>query len=190
MVQAGDIVKVDLDAKLEDGTLIVTTTGGEPISFQVGAGEVIPGLENAVIGMTEGDSKTERIPPEEAFGRYSGKRLIVIDRGAFPSHIEPYKGQFLRVKRVNGRIGVVRVALADDYRVMLDANHLLAGKEIILEIELLEVISPSGPLPKSAGMIGSGANPNAEQEIFGTLEPLSDFGDQHWPSDVSAQVSR
>jgi peptidylprolyl isomerase len=142
--QAGDVVKVDLNAKLPDGTVVVTSRGREPISFQLGVGEVIRGLENAVIGMTEGESKTEKVPPEEAFGRYSGKRLIAIDRSEFPSHIEPYRGQFLRVKRANGRTGIVRVALADDSRVMLDTNHLLAGKEIILEIELLEVLSAAG----------------------------------------------
>jgi peptidylprolyl isomerase len=188
--QVGDIVKVSLDAKLDDGTVVVSTTGGEPISFQVGAGEVIPGLENAVIGMTEGDSKTERVPPEEAFGRYSGKRLIVMDRGEFPTHIEPYKGQFLRVKKVDGRTGIVRVALADDSRIMLDANHLLAGKEIILEIELLEVVAQGGPLPESVGMIGPGASPNIEEEMFGPLGPASDPGHQQWPSDVSARAGR
>lgn len=146
--QIGDVVRVDLKAKLDDGTVVIKSKGGEPISFQVGAGEVIRGLENAVIGMPQGESKTTRVPPEEAFGRYSGRRLVVMNRTDFPSHIEPYKGQYLRIRKAKGKSGVVRVALANDSRVMLDSNHLLAGKEIILEIELLEILSPTAPAPR------------------------------------------
>jgi peptidylprolyl isomerase len=151
--QIGDIVKVDINAKLANGKVVVTSQGAEPIRFQVGAGEVIRGLESAVIGMTEGESKTERVPPEDAFGQYSGKRLIVVNRVDFPSHIQLRKGQLLRVNKEDGKPGVARVALVDESRVMLDTNHLLAGKEIILEIELLEVLSPSGPVQEMADEI-------------------------------------
>lgn len=151
--QIGDVVKVDLSAKLDNGTVVVTSRGGEPIRFQVGAGEVIRGLENAVIGMAEGETKTERVPPEQAFGRYSGKRLIVMDRSGFPSHIEPYEGRLLRIRKVDGKTGVVRVARVDESSVMLDANHLLAGREIFLEIELVEVLSTPVPAPEVAGLI-------------------------------------
>jgi peptidylprolyl isomerase len=164
--QIGDIVKVDLNAKLADGRVVVTSQGTEPIRFQVGAGEVIRGLDNAVIGMTEGESKTERIAPEDAFGRYSDKRLIVVNRGDLPSHIEPYKGQFLRVNKADRRAGVVRVALVDESRVILDTNHLLAGKEIILEIDLLEVASPAAPVPEMAVTISPGMSYATGEEIM------------------------
>jgi peptidylprolyl isomerase len=164
--QIGDIVKVDLNAKLADGRVVITSQGAEPIRFQVGAGEVIRGLENAVIGMTEGESKTEKVSPEDAFGRYSGKRLIVVHRVDFPSHIKPRKGQFLRVNNGGGKPGVVRVAFVDESRVMLDANHLLAGKEIILEIDLLEVLSPAGSVPEMADEINSGMSSASRAEIL------------------------
>ena len=164
--QIGDIVKVDLNAKLADGRVVITSQGADPIRFQVGAGEVIRGLENAVIGMTEGESKTERIPPEDAFGRYSGKRLIVVNRVDFPSHIEPRKGQLLRVNKEDGRPGVARIALVDESCVMLDTNHLLAGKEIILEIDVLEVLSSSGPVPEMAGEINPEMSSSTTGEIM------------------------
>jgi peptidylprolyl isomerase len=164
--QVGDIVKVDLDAKLDSGTVVVTTKRTKPITFQLGAGEVIPGLERAVIGMTPGESKTTKVPPEDAFGRYSGRRLIPIDRDAFPSHIDPYKGQILRLKRVDGRTGLIRVARVDNSRVMLDTNHILAGREITLDVELLAVLPPAGQPPMVAGIAGPGMSRPNEAEIL------------------------
>ena len=157
--QVGDVVKVDLDIKLDDGTVVVSSRSCEPITFEIGAGEVIRGIDNAVIGMTEGESKTSRIPPENAFGRYSGKRLILMNRDDFPSRIEPRKGKFLWFRKVNGKKDVVQIAGLNDSHIILDTNHLLAGKEIILDIELLEVLSPDHPAPKAASVTNPKRSP-------------------------------
>jgi peptidylprolyl isomerase len=138
--QVGDVVKVNLDVRLNDGTVVISTSKTQPISFQIGAGKVIRGLEKAVVSMAQGQSKTTKLPPEEAFGRYSGKRLLVLNRSDLPHNISLKKGQFLKVKRVQGGRGLVRVAGVDESQVMLDTNHLLAGKEIILDIKLLEIL--------------------------------------------------
>jgi peptidylprolyl isomerase len=143
--QFGDLVKVHFTGKLDDGTVFATSKMSKPVSFRLGAGDVISGLENAVVGMSPGESKTAIIAPEDAFGHYTADRLIVVRRSNFPKHIKPRKGQLLRVGKVGGKTGMVRVVLVDDARVMLDTNHVLAGKDITMDIELLECSTPSEP---------------------------------------------
>jgi peptidylprolyl isomerase len=144
----GDLVKVHFTGRLDDGTVFATSKMSKPVSFRLGTGEVISGLENAVVGMSPGESKTAIIAPEDAFGRYTADRLVLVKRTHFPKHIEPRKGQLLRVGKVGGKTGMVRVALVDDARVMLDTNHVLAGKNITIDVKLLECSTPPGPCPQ------------------------------------------
>jgi FKBP-type peptidyl-prolyl cis-trans isomerase 2 len=141
----GDFVRVHFTGKLDDGTVFATSKGSKPVSFRLGTGEVIRGLEKAVVGMSPGQSRTANIPPKDAFGNYRRDRLIVVGRRNFPEHIEPRKGQILRVRKTGGKIGMVRVVSVDGSRVMLDTNHVLAGKNITMNIELLECTPKSEP---------------------------------------------
>jgi peptidylprolyl isomerase len=141
--QIGDFVKIHFTGRLDDGRVFATSKKSKPVSFRLGKGEVISGLENAVVGMSPGQSKSIAIPPEDAFGCYRGDGLVVVDRSNFPKHIELNKGQLLRVRKSDGKTGMVRVALVGDTRVMLDTNHVLAGKTITMDIELLECSPPS-----------------------------------------------
>lgn len=148
--QAGDFVRVHFTGRLDDGTVFATSKGSKPVSFRLGTGEVIRGLDKAVLGMSPGQSRTATIQPKDAFGHYRRDRLIVIGRKDFPGHIEPRKGQILRVRKTGGKIGMVRVVLVDDTRVILDTNHVLAGKNITMNIELLEC-SPQERKPAAEG---------------------------------------
>jgi peptidylprolyl isomerase len=143
--QIGDLVKVHFTGRLDDGTVFATSQMSKPVSFRLGQGEVISGLENAVVGMRPGESKTAIIAPEDAFGHYTADRLIVVRRSHFPKHIKLRKNQLLRVGKVDGKTGMVRVVLMDGARVVLDTNHVLAGKTITMDIELLECVTPPEP---------------------------------------------
>lgn len=138
--QIGDLVKVNFTGRLDDGSVFAASKSSKPVSFRLGTGEVISGLEKAVMGMSPGESKTAIIRPEDAFGRYRRDRLIVVGRSNFPKHIEPREGQILRVRRIGGKTAMVRVVLVDDAKVMLDTNHVLAGKMITMDVELLECL--------------------------------------------------
>jgi peptidylprolyl isomerase len=146
--QVGDLVKVHFTGRLDDGTVFATSKSSKPVSFRLGTGEVISGLDNAVVGMSPGESKTATIPPEDAFGHYRGNRLIVVGRSDFPKHIKPRKGQLLRFRKIGGKTLMVRVALVDAATVMLDMNHVLAGKKITMNVELLECSPPPEACPQ------------------------------------------
>ncbi len=142
MAQAkiGDIVKVHYTGKLDDGTVFDTSLGREPLEFKIGEGEIIPGFENAVIGMSPGETKTVRVPAEEAFGPYYEEMVLEIERDQLPPDLEPYVGQQLQVRQADGEILIVRVTEVTDTKVKLDANHPLAGKDLIFDIQLLEIL--------------------------------------------------
>lgn len=137
--KSGDAVKIHYDGFLDDGTLFGSSRGEKPVEFTIGAGEVIPGFENAVINMEEGDTKTVTISPEDGFGRYKEALVKTISTSKLPSHIEPKVGKVL-VLRADAE-NDVRATIRDvtEKEVTLDANHPLAGKELKVEIELLEI---------------------------------------------------
>ena len=141
MTQAklNDKVSVHYTGKLDDGTVFDSSVQREPLEFTVGEGQVIPGFENAVVGMETGDSKTVRIPADEAYGQRRDDMLIEVERDQFPPHIEPEVGQQLQVRQANGQPVVVSVAEVSDDNVTLDANHPLAGKDLTFEIELVHI---------------------------------------------------
>ena len=163
-VQNGDFVKIDFTGKLADGTVFAKSKESKPVSFRLGSGEVISGLEKAVIGMSPGESKTANIPPEDAFGQYRKDRLITVRRSDFPKHIDPRKGQFLRVTKTGGRTGMVRVSLVDDDRVILDTNHVLAGERITLDIKLLECFPSADRFPEGKDIDQIEANLHTESQ--------------------------
>lgn len=137
--KSGDAVKIHYDGFLDDGTLFGSSRGEKPVEFTIGAGEVIPGFENAVINMEEGDTKTVTISPEDGFGRYKEALIKTISTSKLPSNIEPKVGKVL-VLRADAE-NDVRATIRDvtEKEVTLDVNHPLAGKELKVEIELLEI---------------------------------------------------
>lgn len=135
----GDEVRVHYTGKLEDGTVFDTSQEGEPLSFTIGEDRVIPGFEEAVVGMEPGDSKTQTIEPENAYGEHREDMVMELDKGQIPDEVEPQVGQQLQLRLENGQtVPVLITALGED-TVTIDANHPLAGRTLTFEIELIDV---------------------------------------------------
>lgn len=141
MAQAkpGDTVSVHYTGKLDDGTIFDSSTGGDPLQFTIGAGQIIPGFDQAVIGMNPGESKTINIPADEAYGPHHEEWVLAVDRREIPADFNPEVGQQLQVRHPDGRTTVVMVTGVSEATVTLDGNHPLAGKDLTFEIQLIEI---------------------------------------------------
>ena len=142
MAQAknGDTVKVHYTGKLENGTVFDTSLKREPMEFTIGGGDLIADFEEAVINMSPGDSKTIKISYANAYGPHRDEMLMVVERSQFPEGLEPRIDQKLQVKHPDGQDSVVTVVNISGDSITLDANHPLAGKDLIFEIQLTEIV--------------------------------------------------
>jgi len=142
MAQAknGDTVKVHYVGKLPDGTVFDTSENREPLEFTLGQKQLIPGFEKAVVGMEKGDQVTVNVAPEDAYGQYDEKLIQVIGRETLPQDLEPEVGQFLEGVRGDGQRITVSVLDVNEANVTLDANHPLAGKDLVFDITLVEIL--------------------------------------------------
>lgn len=138
--QQGDRVKVHYRGRLEDGFEFDTSVGRDPLVFVIGESEVIPGFEEAAVGMVAGEMKTVSIVPESGYGPYNDELLVEMPREYVPQDIVPEVGMMLRVVDQNGQEIPVRVTEIHDEAITLDANHPLAGKTLVFDIELLEIL--------------------------------------------------
>lgn len=135
----GDTVKVHYTGKLADGNVFDSSVNREPLEFTIGAGNMIPGFEQAVQGMNVGEKKTAEIPSEQAYGEKREDMIISVPRENVPGDIQPEVGQQLAVQQQEGQQVPVTVTEVTEEKVVLDANHPLAGKDLVFEIELVEV---------------------------------------------------
>ena len=143
MVQAeqGDTVRVHYTGRLEDGRVFDTSRDGDPIRFMIGEGRLMPpGFEQAVVGMHPGEARTVRVPMEDAFGPRRQELVATVDRDRFPGDLELEVGQTLEITSSDGQRTMVTVIDISDAEVTLDANHPLAGKDLILDIKLIEIV--------------------------------------------------
>lgn len=138
--QTGDTVRVHYTGRFEDGTVFDTLQDREPIEFTLGEHQVIPGFENAVTGMQAGETKTAQIPPEEAYGERREDLLIDVPRAEVPADIDPQIGQTLQVQGAGGQVFPVVVANVGEDMITLDANHPLAGRSLIFDIQLIDIV--------------------------------------------------
>lgn len=138
-VKDGDTVKVDYTGKLDDGTVFDTTDGREPLEFTVGVQQVIPGFEQAVVGMSPGESTTVNISPEEGYGPRREELILTVDRDQVSKDVEPEVGKLLQVQRSDGQVFPVTITEVTEQTVTLDANHPLAGKKLTFDIQLVEI---------------------------------------------------
>ena len=135
----GDKVTVHYTGKLEDGTVFDSSQNRDPLEFQLGAGNVIPGFNDGIVGMGIGESRTISIPPDDAYGQRRDELTIEVDKSEFPEDIKPEIGQELQVQQPDGSPVQVTITDVTEEKVTLDANHSLAGKTLIFEIELVEI---------------------------------------------------
>ena len=139
-VKEGDVVKVHYTGKLVNGEQFDSSIGREPLEFTVGAGQMIKGFDDAMPGMNLGEKKTINIAPEEAYGPRSEEAIIEFPKENVPADMKLEAGMPLTLSNQAGQpVPVIVVEVKDDV-IILDANHFLAGQELIFDIELVEIL--------------------------------------------------
>ncbi len=143
MAQAkvGDTIKVHYTGTLDDGTVFDSSVGRRPLEFTIGLGQMIPGFDKGVVGLNLSESKTITIPADLAYGPYQADLVQVVARDQLPPDSELEVGQVLQASQPNGQIILVTITNVTDSNVTLDANHRLAGKNLIFVIQLVEIVS-------------------------------------------------
>ena len=139
-VERGDTVKVRYTGRLENGMIFDSTMSSGPLIFFIGEGELIVGFEEAVVGMKPGESKKAKVPADKAYGPYHRDLAMVVDYDQLPEDFEPEVGECLEMPHEMGYPIVYTVTKVTESTVTLDANHILAGKNLIFEIELVEIL--------------------------------------------------
>lgn len=134
----GDTVRVHYTGKLDDGSVFDSSQGRDPLEFTLGGGQVIPGFEQAILGMQPGESKTVTIESDEAYGPRREELTLQVGRSQLPPEMEPEVGQRLQMQQGEQTV-VVMITGVDAESVTLDANHPLAGQDLTFELELVEV---------------------------------------------------
>jgi FKBP-type peptidyl-prolyl cis-trans isomerase 2 len=139
-VKSGDKINVHYTGKLIDGTLFDSSVGREPLEFQVGSGMVIKGFDEGVTGMSVGEQKTVHIPAAEAYGDMDPNYLAVFNKAEIPSDIPYEVGMQLNMHQDgSGQVMPVVVVEVTETTITLDANHPLAGKDLIFDLELVSI---------------------------------------------------
>ena len=140
-VKSGDTVQIHYTGTLKDGTTFDSSQGRDPLEFVVGSGQIIPGLDSALPGMTEGDKKVVQVPSDEAYGPVNPEMRQAVPREGIPADIPLDPGTQLQMQTPEGQALPVTVVEVDETTVTLDANHPLAGKDLQFDIELVKIAS-------------------------------------------------
>jgi FKBP-type peptidyl-prolyl cis-trans isomerase 2 len=141
LVKEGDTITLHYKGSLDDGTVFDSSEGREPLSFQVGAGQVIPGFDDGVRGMSAGEDRQINIPADQAYGEYYEDLVRVVPRSAFPANTTPTIGFAFEMELPSGESVTVRVIDVEGDEVTLDANHLLAGEALHFDVHLVSIDS-------------------------------------------------
>ena len=138
-VKVGDTVKVHYHGRLTDGSTIDSSAGRDPLEFQVGSGQVLKGFDDGVSGMEVGQKKTIQIPVDDAYGQKEENMIVEFPKSNFPPELAPEIGMSLNMTNGSGQVIPVTIVEIKDDSVTLDANHPLAGQDLIFDIELVEI---------------------------------------------------
>ncbi|ANI90801.1 peptidylprolyl isomerase [Arachidicoccus ginsenosidimutans] len=135
----GDKVKVHYHGKLTDGTTFDSSEGRSPLEFEIGSGQVIKGFDDGATGLQIGEKRTVHIPAADAYGPVSEEQIVEFPRSQFPPELNPEVGMPLQMSNDQGQTFQVVIKEVKDDVVVLDANHPLAGKDLIFDIELVDI---------------------------------------------------
>lgn len=139
-VKTGDVVRVHYTGTLLDGSQFDSSVGRNPLEFTVGAGQMIAGFDAGVLGMVVGEKKTLQIDPDHGYGQSNPEAIIEFPRTNVPEGMELEVGMQLNLQNEYGQpVPVVIMDIREDV-VVMDANHSLAGKDLIFEVELVEIV--------------------------------------------------
>ncbi len=139
-VKEGDVVKVHYTGKLINGEQFDSSVDREPLEFTVGAGQMIKGFDDAMPGMNLGEKKTINIAPDDAYGPRSEEAIIEFPKSNIPADMKLEPGMPLTLSNQQGQPVPVIVVEVKEEVIILDANHFLAGQELIFDIELVEIL--------------------------------------------------
>jgi len=142
-VKTGDKVKVNYTGKLRNGETFDSSEGREPLEFTVGGGQVIKGFDQGVMGMQVGDKRTVEIEVDDAYGEKNQDMVIEFPKTQFPADMKPEPGMQLMMNNGEGQSFPVLVKEVKEETVLLDANHPLAGEDLVFDIELVEIVPTS-----------------------------------------------
>jgi FKBP-type peptidyl-prolyl cis-trans isomerase 2 len=135
----GNAVKVHYTGRLNDGTVFDSSENRDPLQFTLGDGNMIKGFDAAVYGMQEGEEKVITIPCFEAYGEKREDMMVDIPKEQVPPHIQPEVGMELSLQNQAGQPVPVKVVHVDEEKIILDANHPLAGQDLIFDIKLVAI---------------------------------------------------
>jgi peptidylprolyl isomerase len=138
--KTGDTVRIHYTGSLTDGSEFDSSTGRDPLEFTLGAGQIIPGLDREVTGMAVGDTKTVTVVADEAYGPRTPEAVQEVPRTAVPENIDLVVGKRLQATTADGGEMVVTIAAISEETVTMDANHPLAGEDLVFEVELVEIV--------------------------------------------------
>jgi peptidylprolyl isomerase len=138
--QNGDLVRINYSGRLTDGTQFDTSEGRAPLEFTLGQGQVIRGLEDHVQGMAPGEKSTVTIPAASAYGPRREEAIQRLDRAKVPQGIDLEIGTQLQARTADGGMLPIRVVGLDEGSVTVDANHPLAGEDLVFDVEVVEVV--------------------------------------------------
>lgn len=138
--KSGDTVRVHYTGTLDDDTVFDSSRDREPLEFTIGESQVIPGFEQAVIGMQPGESKTTHITADNAYGPYDPELVLEVERDQIPDGMQPSVGDMYQLAQGGGQGTVVMVSDVSISHVTFDANHPLAGQDLTFAIELMEIV--------------------------------------------------
>ena len=141
VVEKGSVVKVHYTGTLDSGEEFDSSEGKEPITFEVGSGQIIPGFEKAVIGMKEGEEKDVHIKAEDAYGNPNPELVQKVPKNLVPENIELKEGVVLGMQAPTGQVLPAKVVKIEDDTVELDLNHPLAGKDLNFKIKVVEIVN-------------------------------------------------
>jgi peptidylprolyl isomerase len=137
-----DTVRVHYTVKLDDDTILGSTKNEEPLQFTLGKGQVLAGFEQAIVGMNSGESKTVLVTADQAFGPHLDEMVLVLDRGRLPEGLNPKEGDRIQLQAPSGETMTVAVTDVSSSTITIDCNHPLAGKDLIFDIEFIDVVQP------------------------------------------------
>ncbi|MBL7473528.1 FKBP-type peptidyl-prolyl cis-trans isomerase [Robertkochia sediminum] len=139
-VKANDTVKVHYTGKLTNGQVFDSSLEREPLEFTLGKGMLIPGFENGILDMKVNEKKTIEIPAEQAYGDTREELIQEVPMSELPEEIKPEVGMQLISKAPDGREIPLMVSEVKEESIMVDANHPLAGKDLIFDVEVIEIL--------------------------------------------------
>lgn len=139
IIKDDSTVKVHYTGQLKDGSVFDSSIQREPLEFTMGKGQLIPGFEKAIEGLSVGDTTTTNIPAAEAYGEPNPDMIVEVEKAQLPEDMEPEIGLQLQLNQPNGQAIPVQITAVNDDKVTLDANHPLAGQDLTFQIEVVEI---------------------------------------------------